>query len=206
MSAGAFVAWSPNVGMSEADRELTQLIGDLAGAIDELQSELEPSRGPLRPPTPRELARFTSEVTIPAIILALETNVRALRLVQRALRLADGRETNQSSSVTRDRATALGRATVDRLDDALTDLQGALDGRPPDDDARELLGRAQDLQADIKTELDGDSTATIEPSDGAPETDSADTPTHVEVDVDAELDALKDDLDDSAHDGNDDTD
>ena len=189
--------------MSEADRELTQLIGDLVGAIDELQSELEPSRGPLRPPTPRELARFTSEVTIPAIILALETNVRALRLVQRALRLAEGRETDRSGSATRERATALGRATVDRLDDALTDLQDALEGRPPDDDARELLDRAQDLQADIKTELDRDSTTATDHSDDAPGTDSADTPTRVEVDVDAELDALKDDLDDSTRDGND---
>jgi len=172
--------------MSEGNRELTELLGDLAGAIEELQTELDPARGPPRPPSPRQLARFTSEVTIPAIILVLETNVRALRLVQRALRIADGRETDGSSSGARERATAVGRATVQRLDDALTDLQDALEGRPPDDEARQLLQQVQDLRADIEAEL--------EPSARGDDADDA-TGGAVDVDVEQELRSLKDDVD-----------
>jgi hypothetical protein len=186
--------------MSDRDTEMTQLVGELVSAVEELQSELEPSRGPLRPPTPRELARFTSEVTIPAIILVLETNVRALRLVQRALRIAEGRDIDRGRSATRERATAIGRATVDKLDDALTDLQDALDGRPPDDEAREVLGRVQDLRADVEAELAANSSR---PEDTSADTEGGADGARVDVDVDAELEALKDDLDDdSTHEGN----
>jgi hypothetical protein len=193
--------------MSDGDTEMTRLVGELVNAVEELQSELEPTGGPLRPPTPRELARFTSEVTIPAIILVLETNVRALRLVQRALRIAEGRDTDRGGSVARERATALGRATVDKLDDALTDLQDALDGRPPDDEAREVLGRVRDLQADVEAELAADSTPDMDGASTDTESEDAAGEERVDVDVDAELEALKDDLDDdSAPEGNADTD
>ena len=102
-------------------------MGELRTAVEELQTELESTRGPPRPPTPRRLAEFTSEVTIPAIILLLETNVRALRLVQRTLRLAEGRQGDSADTPARKRATDLGRVTLSRLDDALTDLGSALD-------------------------------------------------------------------------------
>ncbi len=173
--------------MSNGDPELSQLLGELTGSVEQLQDELTQRRGPSRLPTPRQLVRFTSEVTIPAIVLVLETNVRALRLVQRALRIAEGRDPGTSSSKTRDRATELGRATLSRLDDALSDLGSALEGRPPDDEARELLEEVRDLQTEVDERLE---------TETGPERDS------VSIDVDAELQSLKDDVDDdNSHEG-----
>lgn len=174
--------------MSSRDPELSQLLGELTGAVEELQSELTESRGPPRPPTPKQLVRFTSEVTIPAIVLVLETNVRALRLVQRALRIAEGRDPGNSSSQTRERATDLGRATLARLDGALDDLGTALEGRPPDDEARKLLDEVRDLQSEIDERLDTSDVAGGE---------------SVDIDVDAELESIKKDIDDNnSHEGN----
>jgi hypothetical protein len=174
--------------MSNGDPELSQLFGELTGAVEQLQGELEQSRGPPRPPAPRQLVRFTSEVTIPAIVLVLETNVRALRLVQRALRIAEGRDPGTSGSKTGDRAAELGRATLSRLDDALSDLGKALEGRPPDDEARELLDEVRDLQSEVDERL---GTENITQQDS------------VNIDVDAELQSIKDDVDDNSHEGND---
>jgi small-conductance mechanosensitive channel len=162
------------------------LLSELTRSLEALQDELEPSKGGLRPPTPRQLTRFTSEVTIPALILVLETNVQALRLVQRALRLAEGRESAGTSAAagTRERATKLGQATLQRLDSTLVDLQEALEGRPPDDEARQLLDRVRDLEDEIEAEMQTTAERTQDET-----TDS------VEIDVDAELQSLKDDVD-----------
>jgi len=181
--------------MSEPDSELPRLLSELTRSLEALQSELDRSEPRLRPPTPSELAQFTSEVTIPAIILVLETNIRALRLLQRALRIGNGQAATGSGTgtQTRERAVKLGQATLSRLDDTLGDLQEALEGRPPDDDARELLQQIRDIEDDIEAELaasdDGDTT-----------TDETD---RVEIDVDAELQSLKNDLDEN--DSSDDT-
>ncbi len=177
----------------DASGDVSGLIGDLARTVEELQTELEPDgRPPLRPPTPRELARFTSEVTIPAIVLALETNVRVLKLLQRALRLAAGEDPRAGESApARERAQALGRRTLTRLDDLLADLQQALDERPPDDPARELLAEARSLRTEIDDRL------------AAAEADQHDTDgtqpspeNRVDIDVESELQSIKDDLDD----------
>ncbi|MFC7133919.1 MULTISPECIES: DUF7547 family protein [Salinibaculum] len=181
--------------MSETDADLPALLSELTRSLETLQDELEPSDRRARPPTPRELARFTSEVTIPAIVLVLETNIRALRLVQRALRFADGRDVRPSDDGprTRQRAVELGRATLSRLDETLTDLGEALEGRPPDDEARELLTRIRDIEDDIEAQLEATG-AEAEPG-----------PDGVEVDVDAELASLKDDVsDDDVNEGDDD--
>ncbi len=166
-------------------------VGDLARTVEELQGELARGASPPgpRPPTPRDLARFTSEVTIPAIVLALETNVRLLRLLQRALRLAAGEDPRRGGGGTaaRERAEDLGRRTLGRLDDALADLQDALEGRPPEDPARELLDEARSLREEVDARL------------AAAESDrSADRPGEggVDVDVESELQSIKDDLDD----------
>jgi hypothetical protein len=166
-------------GMSETSASIPQLLSELTRSLEDLQENLEPSTP--RPPTPRQLARFTSEVTIPAVILVLETNVRALRLVQRALRIADGEGASTTDTQTRERAVKLGQATLRRLDSTLGDLQDALEGRPSDDDTRQLLERIRDIEADLETELEA--TAANETVDG------------VEIDVDAELQSLKDDVD-----------
>lgn len=181
--------------MSETDTSLPGLLSELTRSLEELQGELEPTDGRPRPPTPRQLARFTSEVTIPAILLVLETNIRALRLVQRALRIADGRDPTARSTATRERAVELGQATLSRLDETLGDLQEALAGRPPDDEARQLLQRVRDIEAEIEAEL--------EASGAADEASSSD---RVGIDVDAELQSLKDEMDTNSDDGDGDDD
>lgn len=174
-----------------SDDDLTALVTDLVTTLQELETEIEPTTesGLPRPPTPRELLRFTSDVTIPAIILVLKTNVEALKLLRRALRMAEGRPTStgSASGEVRQRATSLSRATLARLDDALTDLQRAVEGTPEDEEARELLDEAQELRAELADRLADDAEAD---SDG-----SSAKPTDVPVDVDAELRSIKDDID-----------
>jgi hypothetical protein len=179
--------------MSSDDPELSALVGELGSLVEELQAEVESTRGPPRPPTPRRLAEFTSEVTIPAIILVLETNVRALRLVQRALRLAEGRADESTGTAARKRATDLGRVTLSRLDDALTDLGSALDGSSADAGTRDLLDDVRQLQSEIDSRLEAQS-ASIETDE---------THDSVDIDVDAELQSIKDDVgdEDSSHEG-----
>ncbi|WP_276271837.1 DUF7547 family protein [Haloarcula litorea] len=179
--------------------DITALLTELVTTLRDLETEIEPrtERGNPRPPTPRELLRFTSDVTIPAAILVLKTNIEALKLLRRALRMADGRPptSGTGASTVTDRATRLSRATLSRLDDALSDLQAAVEGQPADEEARELLAEARDLRDDLAERLDdagGETADDIDPTDGG---------TDVPVDVDAELRSIKDELDDDV-DGN----
>ncbi|KAA9397404.1 hypothetical protein [Haloarcula sp. CBA1129] len=174
-----------------SDDDLTALITDLVTTLQELETEVEPTTdsGLPRPPTPGELLRFTSDVTIPAVILVLKSNIEALKLLRRALRMAEGRPTStgSASDEVRQRASDLSRATLSRLDGALTDLQNAVEGTPEDEEARELIREAQQLRGQIRDRLADES----EVSDGV----SSDRGTDVPVDVDAELRSIKDDID-----------
>lgn len=179
------------------DPSLTREIGSLIDALEELQREIEPGNTERRRlPTPGDLLRFTSEVTIPATILVLETNVRVLKLLQRTIRLSAGEPggsgtTDPSGEAVREQAQALGRRTLDQLDRTLADLQSAVAGRPPDDDATALLAEARRLQDRVEAELD----ATTQPAEDA--NLAADRrSTGVNVDVEAELESIKDQLDD----------
>jgi len=174
--------------------DITTLLSDLVRTLRDLETEVEPTTesGLPRPPTPSELLRFTSDVTIPAAILILKTNIQALQLLRRALRMAEGRppETSGTAEV-RQRATELSRTTLSRLDGALTDLQQAVEGRPEDKEARKLLAEAQQLRADLADRL-AEQSADLNAA--APdEVDSE--PVDVPVDVDAELQSIKNDLD-----------
>jgi hypothetical protein len=172
-----------------ADDDLTALVTDLVRTLQELETEVEPTTdsGLPRPPTPGELLRFTSDVTIPAVILVLKTNIEALKLLRRALRMAEGRPTSTSASnEVRQRASDLSRATLSRLDGALTDLQRAVEGTPEDEEARELIHEAQQLRSQIQERL-ADET-------GVPPEADPDGATDVPVDVDAELRSIKDDI------------
>jgi hypothetical protein len=174
------------------DTDLIRLTTDLARSLRDLQRELEPRRGP-RPPTPRDLLRFTDEVAIPATILVLETNVRALRLLQRAIRLADGGRASDTETAVRERAADISRTTLERLDSALADVQDAIEGRPTDDDARELLDEARTLRDEIDERLASEATVPESQPDGhGLETDATEVP----VDVEAELQSIKDQMDD----------
>jgi flagellar motility protein MotE (MotC chaperone) len=173
--------------MSETEPNLSQLLAELTRSLQSLQEELEPTERRLRPPTPSELARFTSDVTIPAVVLVLETNIRALQLVQRALRMATDSDSPDASAPSRTRAQAvkLGQATLSRLDDTLTELQNTLDGRPPEEEARKLLQRIRTIEDEIEAELEATNQQT-----SADEADS-----RVDIDVDAELQSLRDEVD-----------
>jgi len=181
--------------MTDAEEDISTLLSELVRTLQDLRTEVEPrtERGRLRPPTPEELLRFTSDVTIPAAILVLKTNIEALKLLRRALRLAEGRPSTASSGGgVQERATQLSRTTLARLDDALSDLQGAVEGRPPDAEARELLTEARQLRASLAEQLAESESVNGDDFDGEG--------TDVPVDVDAELRSIKDDMDDKTSD------
>ncbi|MFB6189289.1 MAG: hypothetical protein ABEI57_05350 [Halapricum sp.] len=178
--------------MSDEDERpsVEQQLRTLTETLERLQGELERERrSPLapRPPTFSELRRFTSEVAIPGLVLLLETNVRALKLLQRTLRMAD--ERGESATAASERASEIGSIALARLDETLADVQSALAGEPTDSEARDLLEEARTLRADIEDRL--------AEQDGEP------IETGPSVDVEAELQSIKDQVDDE--DGTDDS-
>jgi hypothetical protein len=209
--------------MSDADRDqdVTELLADLTRSLQEIQTEIEPDRR-LRPPTPRELSRFTSEVAIPGLILILETNIRVLKLLQRTIRLAEGKDPTGGKAVPemRDRAERLSRATLSQLESTLSEVQSAVEGRPDNDETQQLLSEARKLRDQVQDELERRSQQRADTADGRTDDGSEgqgidqselqdDT---VDIDVEAELKSIKDNLDDAddgsergADDGSDDT-
>lgn len=188
-----------------ADEDLARLVADLVRTLRDLEQELgppEPGETP-RLPTPRDLRRLTSEVAIPGLILVLETNIRALRLLQRALRLADGADrASEETARIQERARSASETTLEKLDDALVELRDAVEGRPNDENAAQLLEEARDLRDEVQRRLRESrreagardaSASGGEDADGSEEGD--DGPEPVAVDVDAELKSIKDELD-----------
>lgn len=173
------------------DDQLREQVTELAETLAELEGELREQR---RRPRLRDLLRFTREVTIPAVVLVLRTNIEALKLLQRALAFGDPDGSGHDSQL-RSRAEAAGRSALAELDSALEDLGEALSGSPRDGRARDLLAEARDLQSEVEAELSRGSGTGSGPGDGA------DDPGGVEVDVDAELQSIKDDLDDGGGNG-----
>lgn len=147
------------------DDDLDELLSDLSVTLSELQDALaeegyqDRSRRTSRLPSPSRFLRFTEEHTIPTLISLLETNIRALKLFQGMLRLVNGRDGGQrsDSKPLRDdrRVRTTGRRTLDTLDSALSDLQGALEGEPTDSEARSLLDDARSLREEIDTRIAG---------------------------------------------------
>ena len=200
------------------DQALESAVRDLADAVEDLRSELqEPRRGSLgrfRPPSPRELLRFTEQQTIPVLVAFLETNVRMLELLAAAIRVADGRpldavdrgddglETGRGALETgADGLAAASRATLERLDAALAELQEAADGGAPDDpEVRRLLSEARTLRAEVDERL-ADATYRASDSRKGPGVTNDDADPRrveeggpggpVEVDVEEELNTLR---------------
>ena len=206
-----------------ADPGLGRLADDLSTTLDDLRNELEgergPRRGPLglpRPPTPGELVRFTDEYTIPTLIALLEANIRLLEALQGAIRLArTGQAAGERGREMRALTEELGRDGLDRLDDVLVDLQDALDGRPENPEARTLLDDARALRHEIDDRLaetgNGrrpDATRSHDTTDDERdnvEPGATDDPDEgVAIDVDSELDSIRDEVD--GDDGDDDDD
>lgn len=167
---------------SDPDEELADRVRRLEATLEALQDELESQdRGlvPRRPPSIREVLAFADEFAIPAAIAVLDANRRMLELLQGAIRATErGRSVGAASA-------PIARETVDRLDRALSDLQTTLHetSLPENDDARQLLQEARELRDEIDDRLAATGADTGE--------DSA-----VEIDIDGEIESLKDDLDD----------
>ncbi len=202
---------------SDPDDDLANAIRELTRTIEELRTELEePSRrGPRfpapRPPTPRELLRVADEVAIPALVATLESSVRPLEALQRGLEIVrTEREVrdrvDESTGRAGTRANDVRRATLSQLDTVLAELQrAAADGSlPADEDARELLVEARELRDEVDGRLrravegrdesdeDGPIRIDIDQPDGTTETDEDGDESDSSVDVDAELETLKD--------------
>jgi hypothetical protein len=155
---------------------ISTLVTDLVRSLRTIRRELESPRGSRGRGLDR-LFRFTSEVTIPAAILLLETNIRALVLLQRAFRLAEDPDADRGSSD----ASALGQTVVDRIDDALADVQTAVENASIDERTQDSVTEARELNDRLATRLEDES--------GADEQTAS-------VDVDAELESLKDEFED----------
>jgi hypothetical protein len=206
----------------EDDQTLEAAVRDLADTLEELRTELQaPPRGPLGlplPPNPREVLRLTERYTIPALVTMLETNIRLLELLAAAIRVADGRplDAAQEGGVLgtgvrtveaagregADGVAAASRATLERLDDALAELQEAATGDAPDDpEVQRLLSEARNLRAAVDDRLADATSSHDSGTDGgaaSPDADSEATPAEdpgsggpVEVDVEEELDTLR---------------
>jgi len=197
------------------DEELTERLDELESTLRELREEIRsPPSGPLglpRPPTPREMARFTERFAIPTAIAVLEANIRALELFREALRLSDpALAAREESSAARDRAEALGRTTLDRLDRALDDLLADLDEGtlPTDATARDIVEDARRLRDEVDERIaasedrDGGRGDDGNRVQGEPKRDHARTAaegpavseTAVEIDVEDELRSIKDEV------------
>jgi len=160
--------------MRERD-DLQGRVEELADTLAALEQELD-RRG--RRPPGRRLLRFTREVTIPAVILLLRTNIEALRLLQRTLSMADESDRADAADAA-DRVGRAGESALDGLASALEEVGEALSGRPTDDRARELLTEARELRREVEADLDRETGRDA-----------------VDIDVESELRSIKDDVED----------
>lgn len=170
-------------------RELLETLREIERAVQ----PPEPGRL-IQPPTPRGFLEFTTEVGIPAAILVLRTNVAALELLQRSLRMmGDRAERGGGGGSDGDRPRVSKRAadltvtSLGRLDDALADLQTAVDGRSIDRSPKELLTEARRRTEELEAQLEATSEVDLD--------DELDRRGGASVDVEAELDSLRDSVD-----------
>lgn len=190
------------------DDDLEERVDELQRSLEQLRREIEPRppRGPgglPRPPTPRELVRFADRQAIPTAIAVLEANVRALELLQAALRLSDPeRAATEGADRTRVRAEELSRRSLDRLDGVLRDLQEAAEGEtlPRNADAREILEEARRLREEIaegigEAERDRRRRSDHERArNRGEESEPEDEGEGIEIDVEDELDSIRAEL------------
>lgn len=179
----------------DEDPPVTKLLADLTMELRRLQREVDPGRGSHRS-TRRKLSLFASEVAIPSLILLLKTQIAILALLRRAIRIADGREPQSTGSrpELRRRAEQVGQASLTQLSVALEELQSALEGQPEGERASEIISEAKQLQEQIQDDLSAGDDADLDPA-------SEDV---VNIDVESELQSIKDQMDDDDSDDSDD--
>lgn len=191
------------------DRELEPLVEELAATLSALQEEVDsgPARSPpLRPPSFREVLRFTERQTIPTLVAILEANIRMLELAGAAMRAMDP-ERAVDEGATAHRALEGGRVSTERLAAGLSDLRSALAGaEATNPEARELLAEADRLSAEIRERLEepdteGRASGTDTPAEGvsievedASEVNGEGGSSAPEPDIDAELDSIRDEV------------
>jgi hypothetical protein len=203
--------------MSERDDEdLATVAAELSRELRELREELEsdrrdPPRGPLglpRPPKPREFLEFADEVAIPGTIAILEANIKLLEALRRAIRLADTeRRTRERSrevgTDAADRAGEVGQRALKRVQGGLEDLREAIErGDAVEDRAgSDIIEDIATLESEIDERIDASRERRRSDRENGSETGGADSvgidandsdrEDGPEVDVDAELDSLR---------------
>ena len=199
----------------ERDDDLEEQVDELRRELSTLRDRLEgemrpPPTGPLglpRPPTPGELIRFADEFAIPAAIAVLEANIKALELVQGALRLLDPDRGAVEGERARRRAESVGRSALTRLDRTVEDLQRALDDGtlPREENAREIVEDARRLRGEIADRMgdvengdrpdpeDSDRSEATDRGRESGDREADETP--IEIDVDEEIDSIRAELD-----------
>lgn len=184
--------------MSETRDRLDEQMAELEDALKEVRDELQSDDLPrprLRPPTPGELLQLTREYAIPAAIATLEAQIKALELLRELLgSVQAGNRARVGTAQASDRVAEVGRTTLQGVERALDRLERemAAGGLPDDPEARDLLGEARDLRDEIDARL-----ARM----GEMETDSrdtgeaVDTGNSVRIDVESELETIRDQVD-----------
>lgn len=210
------------------DGELATDVEELVEVLEELREELRPRRGPFglpAPPSPAELLRFADRQAIPFAIAVLEANVRALELLQGAIRLVEsGRETGAEARRARDRAASLSRRSLERLDGVLSDLEASAADEEFDRPGEEIFSEARRLREEVEDALaaradetpdGGRDREADDPGDGPPVDGDDGQPAvddegrsavddQAQVDVEGELRTIKEELgklDDAGPDG-----
>ncbi len=165
---------------------------DLEARLDRLEATLEELRDTVlddervrsgrraAKPAAETALRLTERLALPAAVAALEANVRALTFVQDRLRELEERDRTGEAPLEPSRVS---ERMLDRLDDALGGMERAIEDSslPQNAEARRLLERARELNADVRDR--------VQEAGGADEESEA-----VTIDVEAELDQLKDDV------------
>ncbi|MFB6092567.1 MAG: hypothetical protein ABEK02_06115 [Haloquadratum sp.] len=180
------------------------------------------TRTPPRPPSLSELFGFTERYTIPTLIAMLEATIQSLELLGGVLRLADPeRSALDRPGDERDRSATrlagdVGRGAVSGVERALSELRTALSETDlPDDEAsQELLAEARRLSEEVADRLaetrragDAERYYRGEESAGPADADRSradrarddrprdDRPRATEIDVEAELESIRDEVD-----------
>lgn len=182
---------------------LTEAVEELADTLEALQYELSNTshqpRGIPKPPSIRDILRFTERYAIPTIITILQANIKMLELLAAVLRATDGNKISESH---RSQVEQISQTTLRSLDSALSDLQQAVEGgEPSSPEVKRLLTEAQSLREEINSKLtaataENDGRETEQFQDSSSQSMESDQDTTVEIDVDSELESIKEELDD----------
>ena len=194
-----------------ADDDLEKTLAELAAAVRELQATIDADRQgrAVVPPERPDLLAMADEIVIPTLIASLETQIRVLRGIQRGARIARSVETDDRQSrrgPLREPIESGTSRTVDGIGEALDSLVDRL-GSPQDGEVDEILSRTQSLYADLERRLSDDRididrdrrgteieiTDVSDPDDdGSSATGGGRDDDRTTVDVEAELDTLRD--------------